>query len=865
MSPSVNFRHCTRNIVILRKKAQPQQKEKPRAQAKKKQSKSQPKSEPKTKKLDPNKFSFVDNLRNTGAMFTIKTISHPTSDIKHPSLLLESLSGKRYIFGSVPEGTQRCLVEHKHRVSKLSSVFLTGEISWDSIGGLPGLILTVSDQGKKDLNIAHSNPLLNYIISTWRYFVFRFGMSLSPLILNPQQPFKDELLTVAPYTLLPQASTPQDLNQLSEETDLKLQTIVKNMFPLATSSKNTQHDEPMNLNKDQGYINVKLPEISQVKVSTCYSIKFNSIRGRFDVAKAMELGVPKGPLFGKLTNGVEVQLDSGAVIKPEQVLSETRAFEKVLVIDIPSSQYLKAAYDTKWVEQDEKVALVYHFLGKDVNIDDKYESFINSFGEGVQHILSHPKYCPNSITFKRFSTTILNLKSISKDQYNLPYTNLHTAVLPDSITSSTQAHLALLGQSVVVECSVPAVRNKVTVNNKEAQDLLDNNSWDKLYDEQIKNNTSYTKKEILSDASVSKSQPDPARPIKDQVEVITLGTGSALPSMHRNVLSNLVRIPFKNEATNAYEYKSIFLDAGEGSLGTLKRTVGDDEQTLQKYFNELQTIYLSHLHADHHLGIVSLLKEWFKHNQHQDGKYLYLVLPWQYNHFINEWVRLEDFNEQILARIRYLSCEQLLAGRPRDEVEQMTIDEFNAKTADKDKFEFIEFSRDFNKINVFYEDNKIKRFSTCRAIHCNWAYSCSITYQLDEQNEFKVSFSGDTRPNLYKFSNGIGKHSDLLIHEATLENELIEDAKIKRHCTINEAIEVANAMETKKLILTHFSQRYPKVPNLESNDKINSPCCFAFDSMIVDYGGIDEQAKVLHKMSQIFSMEEQAAKKDELE
>ena len=39
--------------------------------------------------------------------------------------------------------------------------------------------------------------------------------------------------------------------------------------------------------------------------------------------KAIELGVPVGPLFGKLHNGEEVEVD-GKIIKPEQVLGEPR-------------------------------------------------------------------------------------------------------------------------------------------------------------------------------------------------------------------------------------------------------------------------------------------------------------------------------------------------------------------------------------------------------------------------------------------------------------------------------------------------------------------------------------------------------------
>ena len=45
--------------------------------------------------------------------------------------------------------------------------------------------------------------------------------------------------------------------------------------------------------------------------------------GRFSVDKARELGVPEGPLWGKLQNGVGVDVD-GRAIEPEQVLGPPR-------------------------------------------------------------------------------------------------------------------------------------------------------------------------------------------------------------------------------------------------------------------------------------------------------------------------------------------------------------------------------------------------------------------------------------------------------------------------------------------------------------------------------------------------------------
>jgi len=71
----------------------------------------------------------------------------------------------------------------------------------------------------------------------------------------------------------------------------------------------------------------------------------------------------------------------------------------------------------------------------------------------------------------------------------------------------------------------------------------------------------------------------------------------------------------------------------------------------------------------------------------------------------------------------------------------------------------------------------------------------------------------------------------LLIHEATLEDELVEEAKSKLHSTTSQAIEVGQRMGAKFTLLTHFSQRYAKLPRL--NASFTKDVGIAFDNMQV--------------------------------
>jgi ribonuclease Z len=94
--------------------------------------------------------------------------------------------------------------------------------------------------------------------------------------------------------------------------------------------------------------------------------------------------------------------------------------------------------------------------------------------------------------------------------------------------------------------------------------------------------------------------------------------------------------------------------------------------------------------------------------------------------------------------------------------------------------------------------------------HCRGSKAVSFTFP----NGFKFSYSGDCRPS-NDFAT-IGKGSTVLLHEATFDDELQGDAKAKKHSTTSEALGVGVAMGARRVILTHFSQRYQKIPIMDA-------------------------------------------------
>lgn len=81
-------------------------------------------------------------------------------------------------------------------------------------------------------------------------------------------------------------------------------------------------------------------------------------------------------------------------------------------------------------------------------------------------------------------------------------------------------------------------------------------------------------------------------------QLVFLGTGSCIPNKTRNVSSILVH------ATDA---SCFLLDCGEGTTAQIYRFYG--ETKAHEILKHLKAIYVSHLHADHHLGLIGVLEE----------------------------------------------------------------------------------------------------------------------------------------------------------------------------------------------------------------------------------------------------------------
>jgi len=134
--------------------------------------------------------------------------------------------------------------------------------------------------------------------------------------------------------------------------------------------------------------------------------------------------------------------------------------------------------------------------------------------------------------------------------------------------------------------------------------------------------------------------------------------------------------------------------------------------------------------------------------------------------------------------------------------------------------------------------------------HCKHAFGIV----LESQAGWKFVFSGDTQrcANLEAAARG----ATLLVHEATFESDMADDARIKKHSTIADALEVGRASACSSLVLTHFSQRYPRVPNL--SDATNAATGIAFDLMTVNLANLAALPRVMPVLAALFKDEDGA-------
>ena len=100
-----------------------------------------------------------------------------------------------------------------------------------------------------------------------------------------------------------------------------------------------------------------------------------------------------------------------------------------------------------------------------------------------------------------------------------------------------------------------------------------------------------------------------------------------------------------------------------------------------------------------------------------------------------------------------------------------------------------------------------------------------------------LAYSGDTRPceALVTLGRRLSPTCRLHVHEATFDDtkEMAAEAAARRHSTVGEALRVGERMCAWRVMLTHFSQRYPKLADVRRLPTAGA--VIAFDLMSVPF------------------------------
>lgn len=150
----------------------------------------------------------------------------------------------------------------------------------------------------------------------------------------------------------------------------------------------------------------------------------------------------------------------------------------------------------------------------------------------------------------------------------------------------------------------------------------------------------------------------------------------------------------------------------------------------------------------------------------------------------------------------------------------------------------------------------ITGLNTCLVKHIDNSFAISLRMKqlpaIDTAEDFKLTFSGDTMPcdELVQ----LGKNSNLLIHEATLEDSLANSARFKNHSTISQGIAAGKNMAADYTVLTHFSQRYSTLPPIP-DELMTKDVSIAMDNMEIVPSDLPKLNDVYYTMKETFKDE----------
>ncbi len=299
------------------------------------------------------------------------------------------------------------------------------------------------------------------------------------------------------------------------------------------------------------------------------------------------------------------------------------------------------------------------------------------------------------------------------------------------------------------------------------------------------------------------------------MKITFLGTSGMVPTKERNVQSIYID----------YQGEGILLDCGEGT----QRQITLAGLNAQK----IKTILISHWHGDHVSGLVGLLQT--LGNFSADGKKIRLFGPKGTKEHLDHTMKSCIFENKLELEVTELEPEGL---KPFFENNEFILEAVRLEhSVPCIGYSFVKKERrkmDSKKLGErgIKQGPMIGKLQSGESVEVD-----GVVVHPDEVSSLepshRVSFIFDTQVCDACFD--LAEGADLLVSEAVYKNDLENKAIEYKHMTALQAAQVASRSGVDELILTHFSQRYKDVAELEEEAKTvfpNTRC--AFDFMNVD-------------------------------
>jgi len=278
----------------------------------------------------------------------------------------------------------------------------------------------------------------------------------------------------------------------------------------------------------------------------------------------------------------------------------------------------------------------------------------------------------------------------------------------------------------------------------------------------------------------------------EKIKLTFLGTSGALPTKQRNLSGILVN----------FGPESILVDCGEGIQRQLKLANISPAK--------ITRILITHWHGDHFFGLPGLFQTLAISEY---NKTLKIYGPRGTKKFIS-------LIEKLVGKFRIKTSVEEISGKFIDEKgfyiesKQMThgIPSYAYSIVLKDKIRLNKTK--LKKLNLT-EGVLLKKLAEGKTItYKGKKISAKSVSYMDKGKKLTIVMDTALNNNAIK----LAKSSDLLVAESTFLKKDKDKAKKFKHLTASDAATIAKKSRSKRLVITHISQRYTKNPNVMESE-----------------------------------------------